>query len=47
MLGMLAKQAFLDIMKIFEPCSEDFNTHLWGFQGDRWETFMFTVNLGM
>ena len=20
-----------------ESCSEDFNTHLWGFQGDRWE----------
>ena len=20
-----------------EPCSEGFNTHLWYFQGDRWE----------
>ena len=24
-----------------------FNTHLWGFQGDRWEKFIFRVNLGM
>ena len=24
-----------------EPCSEDFNTHLWGFQGDRWENVHF------
>ena len=24
-----------------EPCSEGFNTHLWGFQGDRWENVHF------
>ena len=24
-----------------EPCSEGFNTHLWGFQGDRWENIHF------
>ena len=24
-----------------ELCSEGFNTHLWGFQGDRWETVSF------
>ena len=24
-----------------------FNTHLWGFQGDRWETLIFQVNLDM
>ena len=25
-----------------EPCSEGFNTHLWGFQGDRWENVHFS-----
>ena len=24
-----------------EPCSVGFNTHLWGFQGDRWENIHF------
>ena len=24
-----------------EPCSEGFNTHLWGFSGDRWENVHF------
>ena len=24
-----------------------FNTHLWGFQGDRWETFILRIHLGM
>ena len=24
-----------------KPCSEGFNTHLWGFQGDRWENVHF------
>ena len=24
-----------------EPCSEGLNTHLWGFQGDRWENVHF------
>ena len=29
-------------------CSEGFNTHLWGFSGDRWKkTFILRVNLGM
>ena len=26
-----------------EPCSEGFNTHLLGFQGDRWENVHFRV----
>ena len=30
-----------------KPCSEGFNTHLWGFQEDRWENVHFRVNLGM
>ena len=39
-----------------EPCSEGFNTHVHGFQGDRWENVHFSskprhvicqVNLGM
>ena len=30
-----------------EPCCEGFNTHLWGFQEDRWENIHFRVNLGM
>ena len=25
-----------------ESCSEGFNTHLWGFQGDRWENLNFS-----
>ena len=25
------------------PCSEGFNTHLWGFQGDRWQNVHFQV----
>ena len=25
-----------------EPCSEGFNTHLWGFSGDRWENIHFS-----
>ena len=25
-----------------EPCSEGFNTNLWGFQGDRWENINFS-----
>ena len=25
-----------------EPCSEGFNTHLWGFEGDRWENIHFS-----
>ena len=29
------------------PCSEGFNTHLWGFLGVRWKMFVFRVNLGM
>ena len=24
-----------------EHCSEGFNTHLWGFSGDRWENMHF------
>ena len=31
-----------------EPCSEGFNTHLWGFQWDRWKnSSIFRVNLGL
>ena len=26
-----------------EHCSEGFNTHLWGFQGHRWETINFST----
>ena len=25
-----------------DPCSEGFNTHLWCFQGDRWENVHFS-----
>ena len=25
-----------------EPCSEGFNTHLWGFSGDRWENIHYS-----
>ena len=25
-----------------EPCSEGFNTHIWGFLGDRWENVHFS-----
>ena len=28
-----------------ESCSEGFNTHLLGFQEDRWETFIFASKL--
>ena len=24
-----------------KPCFEGFNTHVWGFQGDRWENIQF------
>ena len=27
-----------------KPCSESFNTHLWGFSGNRWENIHFSVN---
>ena len=27
-----------------KPCSEGFNTHLWGFKGDRWENIHFLRN---
>ena len=31
-----------------KPCSLGFNTHLWGFQGHRWEKCsFFRVNLGV
>ena len=26
-----------------EPCSEGFNRHLWGFQGDRWENIHLAI----
>ena len=32
---------YRDKWKKNEPCSEGFNTHLWGFQGDRWENVHF------
>ena len=28
-----------------EPCSEGFNTHLWGFQEHRWENMNFSTEL--
>ena len=31
----------IDHLKKNKPCSEGFNTHLWGFQGDRWENVHF------
>ena len=41
----------IDCLREMSPSSEGFNTHLWGFQGDRWEnvhwSFIFIVNLGM
>ena len=36
----------VDHAKKNEPCSEDFITHLWGFQGDRWEIVHCGANLG-
>ena len=27
----------INCLKENKPCSQGFNTHLWGFQGDRWE----------
>ena len=36
-------------LKTNNPCSEGLNTHLWGFEGDRWENTdsFYRVNLGM
>ena len=31
----------LIVLKKNEPSSEGFNTHLWGFPGDRWENIHF------
>ena len=27
----------IDCLEKMEHCSEGFNTHLWGYSGDRWE----------
>ena len=37
-LGMLPLKL---IISENEPCSEGFNTHLWGFWGDKWEDIHF------
>ena len=31
----------IDCLEKNEHCSEGFNTHLWGFQGDRWKNVHF------
>ena len=31
----------IDHLEKNEHCSEGFNTHLWGFSGDRWENVHF------
>ena len=36
------------ILEKKKPCSAGFNTHLWGFQEDRWKNVhFFELNLGM
>ena len=32
----------IDRLGKMNPCSESFNTHLWGFSGDRWENVHFS-----
>ena len=38
-LGMMTPQ--INHLRKNESCSEGFNTHSWGFQGDRWENIHF------
>ena len=33
----------IDCFRKKEPCSEGFNTHLWGFQGHMWENIHFST----
>ena len=33
----------IDCLRKNEHCSEGFNTHLWGFQGQRWENMNFST----
>ena len=37
----------IDCLRKMSPVSGGFNTHLWHFEGDRWENIHFQVNLGM
>ena len=40
---MVKNGNFICPLTFSEPCSEGFNTHLWGFQGHRWENIYFST----